>query len=1045
MLKPFAYFIRAAIAMMVWGWIVFVGSFKGLAGDYVFRTLEVDDGLPVSTVTDVAQTPEGYLWVGTLLGGLARYDGARFVNFDALNTPEFKNASVRRLCLDNGGALWIATYGALVRWQHGVFHLEMDRDSKVETFLFSDARQVVFVTTDHRILAGVKKAGDGFEWNVLTPPGANPASQFCADHDGRIWYRHKDGSLWQVRDGQAARVETAGLIGKLATLVAAPNGRIWAGTDRGIFGWDGTRFQNGSPTNGEAKLAVRRMTCCRDNSVWVEANGRLRCLRDRNWIAEAKVPGADLRMGAQMQFSQADGEGGLWLVSSDMGLRHVAADGTLNRLGGTENLPGSLVKCLFVDRERNLWVGYERRGLVKIRKRLFQVIGRPEGLGDSVVSSLCEGADGSLWMGTVGGTLSRWKDGLCTNLSLPQLGSRCQFAVVNADAQGRIWAGTTGNGLLVSDGGEFRHVVQPDDLKTDVRLLLPTRDGKVWLAGQSTLYCFANGELTKIHEAQTSTESFAALAEAPDGTLWVGTFGGELLNYDGKVFRSFRPPSDVPAARLWALCTETNGTLWIGTSGNGLLRFREGAFKYIAASNGLPAEAISQVLDDGIGGLWLGTRSGISRVSKDELERCGRGELPIVACRSFGRSDGLRTVGCALEFQPMCVRACDGRLWFAMANGVAGVRPGELTLKPSAPPVLIEAVLLDGQNILPPAEATLAGDKTGLKIPPGRHDLEFRYTGISFASPEGVRFRFQLEGLDKGWQSAGANRSAVYRYLPPGEYTFRVSACNSGGVWNEAVPVGIILTPFLWQRAWFPWVTVTAVATLITAGLVIWLRARHRRRLAALQQLQAIEKERLRIARDLHDDVGASLAQISNLGELASRRAEQPEALREHLDRLKEKSRETLQTLDQIVWTVNPRNDALSRSTSYFTHTARDLLEGSGIRCRLRVPDELPSLQLTSRLRHHLLLVIKEAVRNILKHSDADEMLLTIATDGRILTVTIADNGHGFDLKAVNLERNGLENMPRRLEEVGGGFHLQTAPGQGTTITITVPLVPEHS
>ncbi|MEI6078096.1 MAG: sensor histidine kinase, partial [Verrucomicrobiota bacterium] len=281
--------------------------------------------------------------------------------------------------------------------------------------------------------------------------------------------------------------------------------------------------------------------------------------------------------------------------------------------------------------------------------------------------------------------------------------------------------------------------------------------------------------------------------------------------------------------------------------------------------------------------------------------------------------------------------------------------------------------------------------------------------------------------------------------LPPGEYAFHVSACNSGGVWNDAVPVGIVLTPFLWQRAWFPWATVTAVATLITVGLVIWLRARHRRRLAALQQIQAIEKERLRIARDLHDDVGASLTQISNLGELASRRAEQPEALLEHLTRLREKSRETLQTLDQIVWTVNPRNDGLSRSTSYFTHTARDLLEGSGIRCRLRMPDELPAAQLTSQVRHHLLLVIKEAVRNVLKHSGADEMLLTIAADQQILTVTIIDNGHGFDPKQANHERNGLQNMARRLEELGGVFDLKTAPGKGTTITITVPLEPEQS
>jgi ligand-binding sensor domain-containing protein/two-component sensor histidine kinase len=1044
MLKSAAKFPRASIAMVVLALILFCCVFRGTAGDYMIRTLEVDDGLPVSTVTDVAQTPDGYLWIGTLLGGLARYDGVKFDIYGMLNTPELKNASARRLCVDSEGVLWVATYGSLVRWHDGVFTLEMEHDSKVEALLFSDEQQVVFVTTDHGLLMGRKNAEGGYAWTSLTPPGTDYTPQFCADKDGVIWYRHRDGSLWWVRDGRAEPVKDNGLTGKINALVADSQGRIWAGTDRGIFSWDGTRFQNDSPTNGESILVVRRLFFCRDNSLWVEANGRFRRCRDRQWDAEAKSTDADVPQGSRLQFIRDDGEGGLWLTSSDSGLTHLAANGVVSRSGAEENYTGSVVRCLFVDNERNLWVGYERRGLVKIRQRFFQIVGRAEGLADSVVSSVCEGADGSLWMGTVGGSLGRWQNGVCTNLTLPQSGSRRRVAIVNSDGQGRVWV-AAGNGLFVLDGGEFRQLLPPDELKADVRLLLPTHDGTVWLAGQTILYAYAHDELTKIREAQMPRDNFAALAEASDGTLWIGTTGGELLNYDGKKFQSFRPPPDVPSARLWAFCAETNGTLWIGTSANGLLRFRNGSFHYFSPANGLPSQAISQVLDDHLGGLWIGTRAGISRIAKEELDRCGRGELAVVACRTFGRSDGLRTIACASEFQPLCVRASDGRLWFAMANGVASVQPETVTPNRFVPPVLIEAVLLDGKNIMPQTGLTRAGGKTVLKIPPGQHDLEFRFTGISFSSPEGVRLRYQLVGLDKEWQTAGANRSVTYRYLPPGEYTFHVSACNSGGVWNDAAPVGIVLTPFLWQRAWFPWATVTAVATLITTGLVIWLRTRHRRKLQLqferLERQRAVEKERTRVAQDLHDDLGAGLTEIGLLsGMLQNNTTLPPENKGEALSRISQRTRYLVTALDEIVWAVNPRNDSAKSLGGYFCRYAQEFFEPTSIRCRLELREGGVDSPLNSEQRHHLFLAFKETLTNVVRHSGASEVRVSISLEAaNRLTISVQDNGHGLP-QILAEGADGLINLRQRMTQLRGDCKVHNLPEGGAEVKLSVPL-----
>ena len=528
--------------------------------------------------------------------------------------------------------------------------------------------------------------------------------------------------------------------------------------------------------------------------------------------------------------------------------------------------------------------------------------------------------------------------------------------------------------------------------------------------------------------------------------MWIGTTGGELLNFDGENFRSFRPPPGVPSARLWAFCVETNGTLWIGTSANGLLRFRNGSFHYFSPANGLPGDAISQVLDDHLGGLWLGTRAGISRVAKDELERCARGEQATVSCRTFGRSDGLRTVGCALEFQPLCVRARDGRLWFAMANGVASVQPEEVTPNRFTPPVLIEAVLLDGKNILPASGAGRAGEKTILKIPPGQHDVEFRYTGISFSSPEDVRFRYQLGGLDKDWQPAGVNRSAVYRYLPPGEYTFRVSACNSGGVWNDtAAPVGVILTPFLWQRAGFPWVTVTAVTTLITVGSIIWLRARHRRKLQLqyerMDRQRSVERERTRVAQDLHDDLGAGWTEIGLLsGMLQNNTALPPENKGEALSRITQRTRYLVTALDEIVWAVNPRNDSAKSLSGYFCRYAQEFFEPTAIRCRLEFREGGADSPLNSEQRHHLFLAFKETLTNVVRHSGASEVRVSISLEeANRLLISVQDNGHGLPpIKAEGAD--GLINLRERMTQLRGDCGVHNLPEGGVGVKLSVPL-----
>ena len=1026
--------------------------------DYLVKVWGADEGLTEGSVTDVAQTPEGYLWVGTLFGSVLRFDGVRFVSYNSANTPEFSQKwGVPHLMVDRGGTLWISMLdGGMTTWDHGGFRSAFTNANQPERLLWSGPGRVLFVFSDGKLLSG-RKERELWSWENVTLPGVAPRAQHCADDAGCVWYLRNEHEIgvWNGKETKPVVVRSALEGQAIRVLTADARQRIWIGTDHDLAVWQADHFEVMTPTNGEAVLEVKRLVPSSTGQLWVEANGRMRCCADRRWLAESEGWSRELGKLRTLRFLHGDAKGGLWAGVADLGLIHVLPDGGYVRLTTRDGLPSDTVHFAYQDREENTWLGYERGGLVQVRRRLFRVIGKGEGLNENLINTVCEDHQGAVWIGTHSGIVGRYENGVCTNLVLPG-SARPQDSSVVADARGRVWIGAQRLGLMIWEGGEMRPVAAPEQPGGIARLMLPTHDGQLWVGTAGNVWTIVRVKdrvLSTVYSAQTVGEHATALAEGANGAIWAGTLAGLLLRRDGERFVALEPPDRASLGRIWALWPTADGGLWAGTEEGGLLRFHDGKFKRCTMKNGLPSDCVSQILGDRQGNLWLGTRAGIARIAQTALVRFERDELEQVPVSIYGQSDGLLTIGSAITFQPNCWRGRDGTLFFAMANSVAAVKPEEVHINPLPPTVVLEQVRADDRKVWPErvgailsvvegaSEGAEPGTVPGIEVGPGRGDLEFRYTGLSLSSPSRVRFQYKLEGSDSAWIEAGGERRAVYRHLPPGRYLFRVNACNSDSVGSSASALlTVIVRPHFYQTAWFQGGTGFALLGGMSLAVVVGVRRRLHRRLERLQRQHELERERARIAQDLHDELGAGLTEIGLLGGLLQNPSGLSERGHVALPRIVQRCRELVTALDEIVWAVNPRNDSVNSLSSYLCRYAQGFLDTTSMRCRLEVRDVEPDRPFNAEQRHNLFLAFKEALTNVVRHSQATEVFIRIGlADADRLLICVEDNGHGLPQVAAD-GAEGLRNLRQRMAKIGGECEIHNRAEGGVAVRLSSPL-----
>ena len=765
-----------------------------------------------------------------------------------------------------------------------------------------------------------------------------------------------------------------------------------------------------TPTNGGADIRPLQLYPTKAGAMWVLDGDRFREMAGANgW---RKLPDGAACWGpasGRATGAHEDHDGGLWFNHYGNGLFYITPDGQYQRLTTQNSLPGDRVGAWFQSRDDSIWVGMDYGGLARLRERHFHVVGLAEGLPARTVLSVCEDGDGAVWIGTSGGGLCRWSDGKITRFPVGASASANFIFSIFPRAGGGLW-------LSAAEGEDLRQFSDGRVQRASwdvhgIKAILTDHAGRVWMGTKNGIALWAGNE-QRIMGTNDNAAAAAvrALAETPDGTVWAGADDGTLYRCETNRLDPFRPRDALAGQPIYSLYADSQGVLWAGTVRGGLLRFKNGVFRRITAKQGLPVDVISQILEDDGGRLWLGTHQGIYCVSRSALNACAEGRTNAVDCMTYGRRDGLPTLECSDGYQPACWRGTNGLLWFTTARGAVSVNPDDLTAPPPPPPVLIEEMRVDGEPV------ALRGKK--ITVPPGPKQFDFNFTALNFDAGEKTRFRYQIDGLDADWVDAGTRRTAHYGPLPPGRYRFSVIACSNGGAWNGiSAVVDFAVRPYFYQTSWF---LILAIAGAIGGAVFAARRivvAKYRRQLARLEQQHAIESDRARIAKDIHDDVGAGLTQITLLTELARR---EPEQTGKHLDRIAGSARQLTRAMDEIVWAVDPQHDTLNGLMDYISAYAEDYLRTAGIRCRMDLPVTLPAARVEAELRYNLFLALKETLNNVVKHAHATEVWLRLRIGSKTFTLIVEDNGG-----ASRCRRRRRRNRPAR-----GPHRRQLRPGQ---------------
>lgn len=981
---------------------------------YQFDRWQTDEGLPQSTVTSIAQTRDGYLWLGTQ-NGLVRFDGLNFKVFNRNNTPVIKNDRIVQLFVDRVGTLWVSgEEGELLSLHEGRFQY-------------------------HQV------PGKGTPFNY--------ARRMCDDAAGDLWLVSCEWQLIRFRAGEfdmpSARWNMRGA--EPDAVASDESGGIWVHTEQGLGKWQDGEFKSLWEETNEGNFHVE-VAAGRRDGVWVASNQRLRKFKSGHWVddlgpfAWTNCPIYDLYEDSRRQ---------VWVATMGGGLYRYAADGTVLHLTSRDGLPSDFVRCVTEDREGNLWVGMENGGLCRLKPVTFQSLGLRQGLASDHVTSVCESTNHNFWIALDGDGL----DELLTDGEVEHYGSgqglmNGHVWAVLEDHQGGVWAGTWDGLYHRSGSGRFVDLSDSLTIGRQIFAIYQDHQNHIWVGQQgfSALTQMQGDERTIVRIPESSPSlDVRVMVQDSAGGFWAGTENDGLYCLKAGRWTRFGGKEGLGSETVWSLLADDDGNIWVGTCGGGLSRLKNGNISTWTTKNGLINDVICQILEDDHHNLWLGSYGGVFRVSKSELAAGAANKM--IHCTGYDKTDGLPSIQCVGGCQPSGFRSQDGRLWFPTVKGFAVVNPNAVPRNSLMPSVIIEGVTVDGIPVLPPENSAGAGDPHGaLKVSPGRQRLEFHYTALSLTNPGKVRFKYRLEGIETDWNDAGTKRVANYSYMPPGPYKFHVIACNNDGVWNDSGDsLAITLLPYFWQTSSFVYLAVAAALGSVAGSVRFVVKRKMQRKIELVERERAIETERRRIANDIHDDLGAGLTEIVILSELAQNPGETYDAVQSDVRNVTAKARTLTHSLDEIVWAVNPENDTLDSFVSYACNFAQNYLQSCRIRCRLAVPAQIPNVPLTAEVRHNFFMVLKEALNNIVKHAGASEVGIQIVVGSAEFAMVVTDNGSGFSIKrkpagqagsngesaGCGMGRNGLANMRKRMQNIGGRVKLESQPGHGTRVELT--------
>ena len=987
-------------------------------GHYQQFVWQDQHGLPQNGVLSILRTRDGYLWLGTIEGA-ARFDGVRFVVFDNNNTPGFKSNQILSLTEDRAGGLWLgAVSGGLTRYSDGRFRLYTKRDG-----LSSD-----FVRT------------------------------LLADRAGNVWIGTRGGGLNVFRDERFTAYTTKdGLPSdQILTLAEDRNGSLWIGTSKGLARFEQGRFTVYTTRDGLPHDRVNALWPeTRGDSageLWVGTGGGL-CRLTRGRCIVDGGPIQALTHGSVTALYE-DRQRNLWVGTAGNGL-FLRRDGGFTQYTVRDGLPSDTVLALYQDPEGDIWVGTVDGGLGQLREGRFSVYTMKDGLPRDFATAVFEDSQGSLWMGTNGG-LGRLKDGRITSWAARQ--GRPENDSITEDRAGNLWFSARGQ-LTQFRNGQFTRWTSAQGLPHEpVRELLGDRAGNLWISTPGHgLTRFRDGRFRSFDTRDGLSDNDAtALYETREGQLWVGTVNGSISRFEAETqhFTTWTAKDGLPGDQVLAFFADRTGSLWIGTNGGGLRRFKSGRFVPITVRDGLFDNRTFQILsdtEDDSGNLWMSSNRGIFRVSLRELNDFADGRLKSVTSVAYGVADGMLSRE-GNGASPAGWKTRDGRLWFPTVKGVVAIDPSQRNTQPSL--VAIEAIKIDTQAVPLEAWDTAARDPhSAIELRPGQENLEIEYTGINWRRPQQIRFKYQLAGFNHDWVDAGTRRTAYFSNLPPGDYTFKVTADNGEGVWNTTdTSVRITVLPPFYRTGWFLTLAVLSVTGVVSAAFksrINQLEQRQAAQQAFSQQLiQSQEAERKRIAAELHDGLGQNLLVIKNRALFGLLQPDDAPRAAEQLTDISTTVSQAIDEVRQIAANLHPYQLDRLGLTKALTAVVRKVGAAAQLDIACSV-DDVDGL-LPPPAETNLYRIVQECLNNIVKHAGATEASVQLRRDSHRLQLTIRDNGCGFvpagtHSRSERKGGSGLIGISERARLLHGTVAVDSASGTGTRITLTMPVLRQEN
>ena len=978
------------------------------------RLWHTADGLPSDSVTAVLQTDDGFLWVGTT-AGLVRFDGVKFTPLTLEASATDKLVLITALCADSRGSLWIGTQ------QNGLF-----------------------------LLAHGRVRHYGLPDGLLS----DDVTSLASDAQGQVWIGSTSGlNLWTGHSFKSFTTRNGLLDDLVSGVNVARSGTVWITTRVGMC-----RFKEGhivpyalqTASQGRSPEYLGAYEDHRGN-LWAFGDTYLINLAEGkrfNYFRSSES--ASVRI-----WSLCEGrDGRLWIGTSGRGLFCFEDNHFQPVIFGQERWPYD-VRAIGEDREGNLWLGTSGGGLVQLRPQSVQALRAGQGLPASPPTALGLDADGRIFVGLQRGGLFLGKAGRFDQVGVSD-GVALQAGVTSVclDHDGTVWAGTLGAGLYGVLNGREIHLTTADGLTDDsVFAISPDAVDGVWACtGAGTLQHLSWRTTPQIVASLDLPGTRATtVVSASGGGHWVGTQDGQILREENGKLKRVEAAEAFGNRPVLALFPGEQGRLWMGAFGGGLACLANGASLNWNTNNGLPDETIAGIVEDGAKNLWLATGAGIYRVSHRDVGKALSAPRTPLACKLVSLAKTLPES--ATVFGGVrAILAPDDHLWFATSEGVLIVDTHRAETDPPPFPVYLESAAINGKMPMPllPGALWPPAAATTFLAPVVLRSLELHFTALDFVLPEAIQFRHKLEGFDADWADDGGVRLARYGRLTRGHYHFRVAARLADGPWIEGNNGFDFTVPTpLYFQTWAIGLYVILAISLVAGTVRIISHRRLRRRLARLEQEQSLERERLRIARDMHDEMGSKLTKISFLSEYLQMDGIATGSASDKIQSLAQTSRELLQTMDEIVWVVNPHNDNLENLVAYLGHYAVEYFQNTNVECELRLPPEIPHHPLSSETRHNLFLTFEEALNNVLKHAAASKVKVEMVVNALEFELRVADNGKGFAAPAAAAANapsrggrggNGLKNMRQRLAAVGGECVIVSQPAAGTTVTLRIPL-----